>query len=427
MKSVIFHGDKVIWTIFAIFCLISLVEVYSAGSILTYKDGRFWSTLVSQATFLAIGTGVVWLFHSIPCRWFKTIPLFLYLPIVLALVYTLFGGEEINGGARWIHIPFTPFTFQPSEAAKGILVTTVALILTTSQTEKGAKPEACKTILIFTGIICGLIVTQNFSTAAMIFGVVFLMMIIGRVPWRQLAKLVAAGAAGVVVFMMYIAWAPSDPHDEFYNHWYSQRTATWKSRLLTDDMDTNVPPEEFVITDHNLQKVHARIAVARGHGVGVMPGNSIERDFLPQAESDFIYAIISEELGIWGAGTVTFLYIILLIRAGRIASRCERNFPAFLVMGLALLLVTQAMLNMMVAVGLFPVTGQTLPMISRGGTSTLITCAYFGMILSISRYARSNGKGSLEEVVREEHRDDTISSKAEFKEAVEYEEEFAKD
>lgn len=427
MKSILFHGDKVIWAIFAIFCLISLVEVYSAGSILTYKDGRFWSTLVQQATFLSIGTGVVWLFHSIPCRWFKTIPLFLYLPIVLALVYTLFGGEEINGGARWIRIPFTPFTFQPSEAAKGILITTVALILTTSQTEKGAKPEACKTILIFTGIICGLIVTQNFSTAVMIFGVVFLMMIIGRVPWRQLAMIVAAGIASATVFVIVLFSLPSDPHDDFYSHRWTQRFATWKSRITVNDMDTSVPADSFVITDHNLQKVHARIAIARSHGVGVMPGNSVERDFLPQAESDFIYAIISEELGIWGAGTVTFLYIILLIRAGRIASRCERNFPAFLVMGLALLLVTQAMLNMMVAVGLFPVTGQTLPMISRGGTSTLITCAYFGMILSISRYARSNGKGSLEEVVREEHRDDQLSSKEELQDAVEYEEQFTKD
>lgn len=426
MKSLIFQGDKVIWAIFALFCLISLVEVYSAASILTYKDGRFWSTLVQQGTFLAIGTCVVWLFHCIPCRWFKTVP-FLYPFIVIALVYTLFGGEEINGGARWIHIPFTPFTFQPSEAAKGILVTTVALILTTSQTDKGAKPEACKTILIFTGIICGLIVTQNFSTAAMIFGVVFLMMIIGRVPWRQLAMIVVVGAASAAVFIAVLFALPSDPHDDFYANKYTQRFATWKSRITVNDMDTSVAPDSFAITDHNLQKVHARIAVARGHGTGVMPGNSVERDFLPQAESDFIYAIISEELGLWGAAGVTFLYIILLIRAGRIASRCERNFPAFLVMGLALLLVTQAMLNMMVAVGLFPVTGQTLPMISRGGTSTLITCAYFGMILSISRFARSNGKGNLDEVVREKDRDGNVVSMAPSKEALEYEEDFQKD
>lgn len=419
METKYFKGDKVIWAIFALFCLISLVEVYSAGSILTYKDGRFWSTLTQQATFLTIGTFVVWMFHRIPCRWFKTFPLFLYIPIVIALIYTLFGGEEINGGARWIHIPFTPFTFQPSEAAKGILVTTVALILTTSQTDKGAKPEACKTILIFTGIICGLIVTQNFSTAAMIFGVIFLMMIIGRVPWRQLATIVAVGIAGVVVFMIYLVSIPSDPHDDFYNQWWSKRSATWKSRLLTDDMDTSVPADSFVITDHNLQKVHARIAIARGHGTGVMPGNSIERDFLPQAESDFIYAIISEELGIWGAGTVTFLYIILLFRCGRIASRCKNNFPAFLILGLAFLLVSQAMLNMMVAVGLFPVTGQTLPMISRGGTSTLITCAYFGMIISISHSAESNGKDNLEEVVREKRRDVAIAATEEYEEAEE--------
>lgn len=427
MKSILFHGDKVIWAIFALLCLISLVEVYSAGSILTYKDGRFWSTLVSQAGFLAIGTGFVWLFHNIPCRWFKLIPLPGYIAAVIALIAALAGGESINGGARWLHIPFTSFTFQPSEFAKLVLVVTVALILTTNQDENGAKPTAFKAILIFTGIICGLIVTQNFSTAAMIFGVIFLMMIVGRVPVKQLAMLVVAGIAGAIAFVIVLVALPSDPNDDFYDSMLTQRFSTWKSRITTDDMNTSVPADSFVITDHNRQEVHARIAIARGEGKGVMPGNSVERDFLAQADSDFIYAIISEETGLWGAATVTFLYIVLLVRAGRIASRCERNFPAFLVMGLALMLVSQAMLNMMVAVGLFPVTGQTLPMISRGGTSTLITCIYFGMILSISRYARSNGKGALEEVVREAHRDDPEPVTEQEALIAEAEEEFTED
>ena len=180
------------------------------------------------------------------------------------------------------------------------------------------------------------------------------------------------------------------------------RMLTWHNRLATDDMDTSVPADSFVITDNNFQKVHARIAVARGDLHGVMPGNSEQREFLPQAYSDFIFAIIAEEMGLAGVIFVVLLYIILLIRAGRIASRCERNFPAFLIIGLTTLLLSQAMLNMMVAVGLFPVTGQTLPMISRGGTSTIITGAYFGMILSISRYARSNGRAALPNVARED-------------------------
>lgn len=383
----IIKGDKVIWAIFATFCLISLVEVYSASSILSYKDGRFWSTLLSQAAFLGFGAVIVWCVHLVPSRFFRLITLLGYPFAVIFLVMALIGGETINGGARWLHIPLTPFTFQPSEMAKGVLVTTVALILTTNQEEKGANKNAFPMILIFSGIICLLIVSQNFSTAAMLFGVVVLMMFIGRVPFSQLGKLAAALAAIGVGFYLLLVSLPSDPHADIYQTKFTQRFSTWKARLTADDMNTAVPADSFLITDHNRQEVHARIAIARAEGVGVMPGNSVERDFLAQADSDFIYAIIAEETGLAGAGFVLLLYIILLIRAGRIASACKRHFPSFLVMGLAMLLVSQAMLNMMVAVGLFPVTGQTLPMISRGGTSTLITCVYFGMILSVSTYA----------------------------------------
>lgn len=383
----IIQGDKVIWAIFATFCIISLVEVYSAGSILSYKTGQFWNTLLSQASFLAIGALVVWFVHRIPYRFFRLITLLGYPFAVIFLVWALFGGETINGGARWLRIPGTPFTFQPSEMAKGVLITTVALILTTNQEKDGANKSAFPMILIFSSIICFLIVSQNFSTAAMLFGVVFLMMIIGRVPWVQLIKLVAGLAAIVAVAVITLKAMPEDSHSDFYQHSLTQRIPTWKARLTESDMNTRVPVDSFVVTDHNRQAVHARIAIAHSGGMGVMPGNSVERDFLAQADSDFIYAIICEELGIMGAALVLALYIILLIRAGRIASACKRNFPSFLVMGLAMLLVSQAMLNMLVAVGLFPVTGQTLPMISRGGTSTLITCVYFGMILSVSTHA----------------------------------------
>lgn len=386
LKNII-EGDKVIWAIFATFCIISLVEVYSAGSILVYKDGHFWRTFLSQATFLMIGTAVVWFVHRIPHRFFRLIPIIGYPFAIIFLFMALVGGENINGGARWLRIPLTPFTFQPSEMAKGVLVTTVALILTVNQEENGANKRAFSLILTLTAFVCGLIVTQNFSTAAMLFGVIFLMMIIGRVPWRQLGLLVASGILVLGVAVSCISLLPDDPRDDIYQHGWSQRIPTWKARLTEHDMDTSVPADSFVVTDHNRQAVHARIAIARAGGTGVMPGNSVERDFLAQADSDFIYAIISEELGLAGAGIVLALYIILLIRAGKIAAACKRNFPSFLVMGLALLLVSQAMLNMMVAVGLFPVTGQTLPMISRGGTSTLITCIYFGMILSVSRFA----------------------------------------
>lgn len=388
----ILKGDKVIWAIFATFCIISLVEVYSAGSILTYKDGRFWRTFLSQASFLGFGAVVVWLVHNIHCRYFRLFTVLGFPLAVIGLLWALIGGEVVNGGARWVHIPFTPFTFQPSELAKGVLVATVALILTTNQEKEGANKGAFPMILVFSGIICLLIMSQNLSTAAMLFIVVFLMMFIGRVPWSQLGKLLAVLVAGAAIFFSVLMSLPKDPHHDFYQTTLTQRFSTWRSRLTESDMNTKIPADSFAITDHNRQEVHARIAIARAEGTGCMPGNSIERDFLAQADSDFIYAIIAEETGLFGAGLVLGLYIILLIRAGRIANSCRRNFPSFLVMGLAMLLVSQAMLNMMVAVGLFPVTGQTLPMISRGGTSTLITCVYFGMILSISNYAEQEKK-----------------------------------
>lgn len=393
------QGDKVIWAIFATFCIISLVEVYSAGSILVFKDGHFWRTFISQAGFLAFGAVLVWFVHRIPYRFFRLIVLLGYPLALGTLAWALIGGETINGGARWLRIPLLGFTFQPSEMAKGVVVTTVALILTTAQEKDGANKSAFPMILIFSGLVCLLIVTQNFSTAAMLFGVVVLMMIIGRVPWKQLGMLAAVLAFAGTAFYTGLRMLPDDPHAGIYQTKYTQRFITWKNRLTADDMDTSVPPKDFVITDHNRQEVHARIAIARAEGLGVMPGNSIERDFLAQADSDFIYAIIAEETGMIGAGIVLALYILLLIRAGRIANACKRNFPSFLVMGLAMLLVSQAMLNMMVAVGLFPVTGQTLPMISRGGTSTLITCIYFGMILSVSTYAekeRAKAKAARE-------------------------------
>lgn len=402
MKRYIFQGDLVIWVIFLLLCLISLIEVYSAGSQLTYKDGGFGFTFFKQAGFLIAAAFVAWFVHHIPCRWFKIIPIVGFIPVVVLLLWALVDGTNINGGARWLHIPFTSITFQPSEIAKGVLITSVALVLTTSQRENGAEKNAIYIILTLTGIICGLIVTQNLSTALMILGVVILMMWVGRIPLRQFGVLCGALAVGGLLAFVTLKTLPDDPASPIYQSKITGRMLTWHNRLATNDMDTSVPADSFVITDNNFQKVHARIAVARGDLHGVMPGNSEQREFLPQAYSDFIFAIIAEEMGLAGVIFVVLLYIILLIRAGRIASRCERNFPAFLIIGLTTLLLSQAMLNMMVAVGLFPVTGQTLPMISRGGTSTIITGAYFGMILSISRYARSNGRAALPNVARED-------------------------
>ena len=372
----IFKGDRVIWIIFLFFCLISITEVFSAASTLTYKSGDHWGPITQHSIILMVGAVVVWLMHNIPYKWFQVFPVFL-LPISAVLLILVMMMERINGAARWM--TFMGVQFQPSEVAKMAVIIVTAFILSKGQDELGASPKAFKRIMIITGVICLLIAPENLSTAALLFGVVFLMMIIGRVAWKKLLIL-AGSIAGVGIIAVTFLLVTKNSDLPFLH-----RFDTWRARIEKFTNDEEIPAAKFDI-DKDAQIAHARIAVATSHVVGKGPGNSVQRDFLSQAFSDFIYAIIIEELGLGGGILVVFLYLCLLIRVGRIAKKCERTFPAFLIIGIALLLVSQAIFNMMVAVGLAPVTGQPLPLISKGGTSTLINCAYIGMILSVSRY-----------------------------------------
>jgi cell division protein FtsW len=309
------------------------------------------------------------------------------LSVVLLLLASLVGGD-INGAGRWLKV--FGVSIQPSEFAKGAMIITEAFILSFMQRKDGADPRAFKLILGFAIVLCGLIFADNISTALMLFTVVFIMMFIGRIPLMLIGKLLGVLALCAVAGFFVLKALPDDPKDPIYDKPLMGRMATAKARVEKFGEQTEITKPEDFDMDRDAQVGHAHIAIASSNGVGLMPGNSVERDYLSHADCDFIYAIVIEEMGLWGAFGVIFLYTVLLIRAGRIASRCERNFPAFLVMGLALLLVFQAILNMLVAVGIFPVTGQPLPLISRGGSSTLINCAYIGMILSVSRYARKN-------------------------------------
>ena len=381
----LFRGDLVIWAIYFWLCMISLIEVYSAGSSLSYKSGDFMAPLFKQAIFLGIGTAVVWVIHSIPCRFFK-LGVVLYPISIFLLILTLIIGAKENDGARWLNFGIK---FQPSEIAKGALVLFVALILSFGQTEEGADKRAMKIILFATCLTCALIVTENLSTAALLFATVFVMMFIGRVPTKQLGKIVGVCLLGVVLLATIVTIFPKEKLNESK---LLHRASTWVDRVKDHTSDKETMSDTIFLRDH-AQEARAKIAIASSNMIGKMPGNSEQRDHLAQAYSDFIYAIIIEEMGVLGAVFVASLYIILLFRAGRIASMCERNFPAYLTMGLAILLVIQAMVNMLVAVGLIPITGQPLPLISRGGTSTIINSVYFGMILSVSRYARKNLDG----------------------------------
>ena len=405
----IFKGDKVVWMVFFFLCIISVIEVYSASSQLTYKAGNYATPILKHFGLLAVGVFFTIVTLNVPCRYFRIlpVPLLAFAFVTLIAVWVL--GSSTNGAQRWFSI--MGIQFQPSEVAKGALVVATAQILSTLQTDKGADKSAIKYILIVCAFIVPFILTENLSTAALICAVIFMMMFIGRVPLRQLGILIMVVAIIATVCVSAIMlFGHDNAQDAAANKMVETteqadkdkaesglaakilpRLDTWKSRIDKFLDHTEVAPKD-VDLDKDAQVAHANIAIASSNVVGKGPGNSDERDFMSQAFSDFIYAIIIEEMGIEGSAFVAMLYIILLFRAGRIANRCENNFPALLAMGLALLLVTQALFNMMVAVGIVPVTGQPLPLISKGGTSSIINCIYIGMILSISRSAQKKGE-----------------------------------
>ena len=404
----IFKGDKVIWMVFFFLCIISIIEVYSASSQLTYKGGNYVAPVLKHISILLMGIFFMVVTLNIKCKYFRIVlPLMLGLSFV-ALISVYIVGQMTNGAHRWVTV--MGIQFQPSEIAKGTLVLAVSQILSAMQTEKGADKQAFRYILTVCMFFIPLIMLENLSTAALLCIVVFMMMLIGRVPATQLGKLLGITTlfiSGVFAMVMFFGTdrqrensvsdvdttqvvAENDKEESVVEKVF-HRFDTWKARI--DDFIYNKPLKaEEVDLDKDGQWAHANIAIASSNITGKGPGNSEECDFLSQAFSDFIYAIIIEETGIFGAVFVAMLYIILLFRTGRIANRCENNFPAFLAMGLALLLVTQALFNMCVAVVLAPVTGQPLPLISKGGTSTIINCVYIGAILSISRSAKRRGQ-----------------------------------
>ena len=396
----IFKGDKVIWMVFFFLCVISVVEVFSASSELTYKGGNYMAPILKHMALLLIGIVCMVVTLNIKCKYFKIVTPFMIMISLITLLWVFVAGQSTNGAQRWIAL--LGFQFQPSEIAKGTVILATAQILSAMQTDKGADKHAMGYIIVVWLMLVPLIMVENLSTAALLSLVVLIMMVVGRVPGKQLGKLLGLlTLAGI--FVISVVWFTGKDETQNPNNLTEQvdnkqdgskrsggilhRMDTWKARINKFVNHKELAPNE-VDLDKDAQVAHANIAIATANYVGKGPGNSVERDFLSQAFSDFIYAIIIEEMGIEGALFVALLYIILLFRTGRIASRCENNFPAFLAMGLALLLVTQALFNMCVAVGLAPVTGQPLPLVSRGGTSTIINCVYIGVILSISRSAK---------------------------------------
>ncbi len=398
--SGLMQGDLVIWMVFILLLMISVVEVYSASSTMSYGGkSSYWEPVMQHGSFWLIGLVTAWFVSRVPCNYFKLGgTLGLLFALVLQLT-ALFSGK-LNGAGRWIHL--WGLTFQPSELTKMALVTYLAFIFSSLRNGKEVSSTGNKFAAFGAIASLALIVTENLSTAGLIFLIVLGMAFFAQVRAKLLAIIfvimVSVGAGGWIL-------VHSIP-EETLSEWrasenpITHRVPTWVARI-TDKHEIPDNPKDYDITD-NIQVTHARIAVATSHGIGKGPGKSRQRDYLPQAYSDFIYAIIIEETGILGGLVVMFLYLLFMWRCRTIAERCKSLFPSYLVMGLSLMIVLQAMVNMAVAVGAMPVTGQPLPLISRGGSSILINCICVGMILSVSRTAKKTGEPAGSASTRDE-------------------------
>jgi cell division protein FtsW len=384
-----FKGDRVIWGLVVLFMFYSLLAVYSSsvGVAFMKYGGNTTYFLRTQFIMLVMSLIIIVVVHYLPYRiYFSLAGLFLIISVGL-LILTFAFGSRVNQATRWLVIPGTGFSLQTSDVAKVALVLYLARSLAKFQNELNNFMLVTKNFIIPVGIICGLILPENLSTALMIFGISMIIMFIGRVPLRFLLTYVGLGVAGVILFALLLTMVRKD-----------NRVQVWKNRI--EHFFSGAADE-----DGDYQSNQAKIAISTGGLFGKAPGKSTQRNMLPQSNSDFIFAIIIEEYGlIFGAIPLILAYMILLFRGITISKKCETAFPAYMVMGLIVMIVVQAMLNMMVAVGLFPVTGQTLPMVSWGRTSVLMMSFSIGAILSVSRVV--NARIKKEELPEEEATDE---------------------
>ncbi len=393
----LFKGDRVIWGVYALLVVISILEMYSASSTLAYGMSTYYKPISRHVSMLLSGTIVALIFSNIPHKFFAFLGRMSYIVSILLLFAVQFK-EGTNDAARWI------FGVQPSEFAKFGLVILVSLLLCKGQIEEGVSNKNFKIIIGITIAACILILPENFSTALLLGTVVYFMMFIGRVQLKKLALIALLAGAFLGVGYTYIKYAPPSM--------LIKRMDTWKNRLESDP----VPLVDQSINDKNLQKQYARMAVVNGGLTGKFFGRSQIRDFLPQAYSDFIYAIIIEEMGLLGGLMIIIFYLVLMFRVLNRFRDCEDLFGGFMMLGLMILILFQALINMAVGVGLFPVTGQPLPLLSRGGSSMLITSGYFGIIQSVCHYVQTEkGKKLLaEKQLREEEESAALAAEAEY-------------
>ncbi len=361
-----FKGDRTIWLIVILLSILSTLAVYSSTGTLAYKyqSGNTEYYLFKHFIILLFGFGLMYFGHLVKYNFYARISKIAILLAVPLLLLTLLMGSNINDASRWLTLPIVNLSFQTSDFAKVALILYISRVLSKKQDNIKDFKQAFIPVMLPVVIVCGLILPANFSTCAVLFATSLVIMFIGRINMKYILSLIGIGvvAFGLFLFVAYLTG-------------YEGRIKTWKSRI------ENFKNGE---ADGNYQVQQAKIAVATGGIFGKGPGNSSQRNFLPHPYSDFIFAIIIEEYGMLGGTIVLFLYLLLFYRAMQIVKRTERAFAALITIGCAFSLVFQALINMAVAVNLFPVTGQPLPMLSMGGTSIWFTSLALGIILSVS-------------------------------------------
>jgi|TARA_B110000238_G_scaffold62404_1_gene68369 cell division protein FtsW len=372
MKKIFQHikGDRTIWAIFAALAIFSFMPVYSASTNLVYVvgAGSTFGYLVKHMVLLIMGFAVLYGVHKIPYRYFSGGSVLMMPIVIVLLIYTLAQGTMISGAnaSRWIRIPFVGIGFQTSTLAGLVLMVFVARYLARNKEKEIIFKQSLIQLWLPVGLVLFLILPANFSTTAIIFTMILVLVFVGGYPLKYIGFILATGILALSFFVL-IAKAFPDA--------MPNRVQTWQSRIVSFSSAEGKDA-------YQVEK--AKIAIATGGSLGVGPGKSIQKNFLPQSSSDFIYAIIVEEYGLLGAVLVIFIYFLLLFRVFVVLRTTSTVFGMLLVIGVGLPIVFQATINMAVATSLFPVTGQTLPLISSGGTSIWMTCFALGMILSVS-------------------------------------------
>jgi len=362
------NGDKTIWAVVILLSILSILAVYSSISTLAYKykAGDTAPYLIKHAGIIIFGLALMFFTHKVRSGFYSRFAVIAIIVAIPLLLLTLVSGSNINEASRWLKIPVIDLTFQTSDFAKLALILYVARTLALKQDDIKNFKSAFLPVILPVVAVCVLIMPANFSTAAMLFTTCLVLMFIGRINYKYILSVIGIGIVAVCLLGVFIWSFPNAIH----------RGATWKARI-----------ENFREgkSETNYQVEQSKIAIATGGIMGKGPGKSTQRNFLPHPYSDFIYAIIIEEYGSWMGVLVIILYLILLYRAVRIATKCQKIFPSLLAIGCSFILVFQAMINMAVAVNLVPVTGQPLPLVSMGGTSMWFASIAIGMVLSASR------------------------------------------